>query len=155
MSLQPKRKRKQRVVNNAYIDIDSVTTEPGPDYCNWIDISKRKLKEREAKLLSIKIKEIQQIVNTEAAKFGYAINTRFTIPDSIIHRILLHLYGVIHRWNGVNLCRIKKVISTFRDYFVIGKNWWDLTKKKLMGNVFWLTIFKHIQQVFPRESYPK
>ena len=38
-----KRPRKQRTVNNAYVDIDSVTCEPGVDYSNWITLCKQKL----------------------------------------------------------------------------------------------------------------
>ena len=38
------KKRKRRIVNNAYVDIDSVVTEPGQYYCNWVPITKQKLK---------------------------------------------------------------------------------------------------------------
>ena len=41
---QDKSKRKQRTVKNAYVDIDSVTEEPGFQYQNWISIAKQKLK---------------------------------------------------------------------------------------------------------------
>ena len=39
-----KNKRKQRTVKNAYVDIDSVTAEPGYKYSEWIKIAKQKLK---------------------------------------------------------------------------------------------------------------
>ena len=36
--------RKQRQVKNGLIDIDSVHSEPGVNYSQWIDISKQKIK---------------------------------------------------------------------------------------------------------------
>ena len=55
------RERKQRVVKNAHVDIEGVTSESGNNYCNWIQITKQKLKEREAKMINIKMKLIKSI----------------------------------------------------------------------------------------------
>ncbi len=40
----PKTKRKQREVKNAIVDIDYVAVQPGHNYCDWIEITKKKLK---------------------------------------------------------------------------------------------------------------
>ena len=36
--------RRHRTVHGAYCDVDSVTEKPSPDFSNWIEISKQKLK---------------------------------------------------------------------------------------------------------------
>lgn len=55
--------RKHRIVKNAHVDIENVSIESGSNYCNWIEITKQKLKERENKLLRIKLNLIQKIFN--------------------------------------------------------------------------------------------
>ena len=140
------RARKQRTGKNGYIDIDSVTITPGIDFCNWIRLTKEKLKERETKLLMIKISEIESIVNkqlsTSTRPCIYKIN-RILMENNINTSII----SVIDEWPGVHIDRIKKNLTKFRDYFVIGKNWWDIKKQKLIANHFWIKIFEDIDQV--------
>ena len=38
------KKRKQRIVKNADVEIDDVSESPGYNYANWIQITKQKLK---------------------------------------------------------------------------------------------------------------
>ena len=91
--------------------------------------------------MEIKIAEIERIVNGE-------LHREYCVSSVVINDVLSKFHEVIMQWQGVHLDRIKKrPISRFRDYFVIGKNWWDLTKKKLLGNLFWLEIFRQIQRV--------
>ena len=153
-----KKRKYQRVrtVNNGYIDIDSIKDAPGINYVEWIKITKDKLKEREIHLLSIKMNEIHRIVNITLCSHkniknesGLMTNNPHynisnTLMKSIFHEFL---FPAIDRWTGVHIDRIKKKINTFRDYFVIAKNWWDLSKKKLIGSQFWVTIFEDIKQV--------
>ena len=143
--------RKQRTVKNGYIDIDSVADLPGKNYCDWINITKDKLKKRESQLLSIKLVEIQRIVNNEiSSSSSHHFNKyrTYKIHDIKIKYIFNHsLFIVIDQWEGVQLDRVKTKIDKYRDYFVIAKNWWDLRKKKLIGSSFWLPIFRDIQQV--------
>ena len=146
-----KRNRKQRVVKNAYIDIDAVSDPPGPGYANWIAISRRMLKERESKLLSIKIEQIERIFNESVRSLHPHRDLKhFKISSERMRVVLQQLFQNLNTWNGPNLSRIRKQISSFRDYFVIGKNWWDLIKRKSLGDIFWMSSFHQIQAVnFP------
>lgn len=56
-----KKERKQRVVKNAHVEIEDVNEVSGYNYCNWIQITKQKLKEREKKLINTKIDIIERI----------------------------------------------------------------------------------------------
>lgn len=156
----PNKNRKHRTIYNGYINIDNIETSPGNNYIKWIKITKDKLKQREIQLLSIKIAEIQRIVNESICgsiniqnsvnKTAYQshYNRNYQISNSLIQSIFHEfLFPAIDRWNGVHIDRIKKTITKFRDYFVIGKNWWDLSKKRLIGSVFWVKIFEDIDQV--------
>ena len=138
--------RKQRTVKNGYIDIDSVTTAPGFKYCNWMKLTKEKLKQREIKLLSIKISEIENIVNkkllTSSNPCTYTIN-----KTAIENIIATSIISVVDGWKGVHVDRIKKNLTKFRDYFVIGKNWWDIKKQNLIAVHFWINIFEDIYNV--------
>ena len=44
LSNKPISTRKPRKVKNAYVDISNVTIECGKNYCNWIPLTKSKLK---------------------------------------------------------------------------------------------------------------
>jgi len=142
-----KRNRKQRVVKNAYIDIDAVSDPPGPGYANWIVISRRMLKEREAKLLAIKTEQIERIFNESVRALHPQRDLKlFKMSSERMNQVvLIQLFQNLNTWNGPNLSRIRKQISSFRDYFVIGKNWWDLIKRKSLGDIFWMSAFHQIQ----------
>ena len=146
--------RKHRTINNGHINIDNIDTSPGINYIEWIRIAKDKLKQREIQLLSVKITEIQRIVNeTICPSINLNLKNqdhsqKYTISNSLIQSIFDEfLFPAIDRWSGVHIDRIKKQLTKFRDYFVIGKNWWDLSKKRLIGSVFWVKIFEDIDQV--------
>eukprot|EP01084_Bolivina_argentea_P219227 371881_1 len=136
--------RKPRIVKNSYANVESVDAPPGENYVNWTKITRQKLKERDRNLLSVKIHKIQNIVNTIFA--GRNVSASFTISNAFIQNTLDVLYHAIdYEWKGVNVARLKKEPSTFRAYFLLGKNWWYSRKKKLIGNVFWLKLFRCIR----------
>lgn len=116
------------------------------------------IQERESKLLEIKITEIEVIVNHEINHYidthtkNLSINCKqyradFKITSEIRKNTLDQLYHLISKWNGVDISRTKSALTRYRDYFCVAKNWWDQTKKKLFGAIFWLVIFKYIQKV--------
>lgn len=144
------RKRKRRTVKNAYVDLDSVTTKPGIGYANWIPITKQKLKQRECQLLSIKITKIEMIVSEHM--MSMMMTNNYKIPRQAMKSITDELFGEIDGWNGVNLCRVKKRITAFRDYYNIGKRWWDLRKTRIFGSVFWLRVFADLQQKITKKK---
>ena len=136
-------KRNDRTNKNGYIDLD-INISPGNEYCQWIETTKNKLKEREIQLLSAKMGEIERIVNQTVKNNVHS----YKISDILIHAIFNEfLFPVIDRWNGVNMAKIKREIIKFRDYFAVGKNWWDLSKRRLLGSMFWVKIFEDIDKV--------
>ena len=137
--------KKPRAVNNGYVDVYDVEIKPGIDFCDWIKLTKEKLKERESILLSIKITEIEDIVNKQLLTIStpciYKINS-----SAINNTINTSIISVIDTWKGVN--RTKKALTKFRDYFAIAKNWWDgRMKQKLTAIHFWINILDDIKQV--------
>ena len=152
-------KRKQRRTINGYIDIDNITQEPGEEYENWIQITKQKLKERECKLMSVRVSTLQNIINQQCKLFE-EINSnnniyqqKITVYDynniisrDIINQCLNKLYLSLQLWNGVNLVKTKKSLSTFRKYFVIGKCWFDQKKKNILAPDFWIKFFFALEE---------
>ena len=120
-------------------------------YFVYFIIKKIKIKkERESKLLEIKITEIEVIVSQELESYinnDGSNHKSFTVPSEIRKNTLDQLYHLISKWNGVDISRTKSPLTRYRDYFCVAKNWWDQTKKKLFGAIFWLVIFKYIQKV--------
>eukprot|EP00483_Globobulimina_turgida_P012434 UN12457 len=76
-----KKQRKQRRVLNGYIDIDDVTDEAGPNYINWIKCTKQKLKERECKLMSVRITTLQHIINNQCKIFESCVSNQSDNPS--------------------------------------------------------------------------
>lgn len=103
--------------------------------------------ERECNLTQIKIDAIEIIVNHRIRLHALQSVPEFTVPETLRNDILGALYSAIDGWKGVCLKRVTVQPSTFRQYFVIGKNRWDSIKKKHIGTELWLRIFKFIDQV--------
>ena len=145
--MEAKKSKKQRVVHNALVDVDSVTTEPGECYINWIEITKQKLKEREQRLLQHKVNEIEKIMNATLTNNTDNACT-LTLNQTIRNQTLSALNALILSWHGINITKVKhNSYSRFRDYFVRAKNWWDGTKKKVYGKVFWIVVFEYLRKV--------
>eukprot|EP01084_Bolivina_argentea_P045488 83741_1 len=94
MSQKTVEKRK-RTVNNALVDIDSVSVSPGVNYINWIKVARQQLKQRESIILKIKINKIQSIVNNESRV------QHFAIQQEIIDTTMKMLCNKIDQWKGV------------------------------------------------------
>eukprot|EP01084_Bolivina_argentea_P231953 391056_1 len=142
----------QRTIKNAYVNTNSVKVEPGASYCNWVPITKQKLKIRDDKLLSIKIQKTESVVNAEISRLQPSKtdfvqhHSTYTIDKQIIADAFNQLHKQLDSWTGVRLTKIKQEIKSFKQYYDIGKRWWNCTKKKLLGDIFWFRIFKNIQQ---------
>lgn len=131
-------KRKQKSVKNAYTDVDSVAIQPGTDYKEWIKITKDKLYERECKIRKTQIIEVEGIING-------LNNSVFIFPKNIRDDALGVIRTMISRWKGVNIGRTKKSMTQYRNYFNVAKNWWDQSKKRMIGDIFWVPLFEFIQ----------
>ena len=76
------------------------------------------------------------------------VHVQYLIPHTIITNIFYDLFLIIDKWKGVSLRRTKHhKINTFKEYFNIGKKWYDARKTKALGTVFWVRIFAHIKHV--------
>ena len=144
-------------VSNGYIniDIDNIRDPPGEDFETWIEITKEKLKERESRLMSARISALQNIINEQCAAFetahsslqfgGRSVSAAVADHDRVLHsgvieECLNKLSLSLQLWHGVNLSKTKKSLSTFREYFVIGKCWFDQKKKSILAPDFWIKI---------------
>eukprot|EP01084_Bolivina_argentea_P102865 184290_1 len=143
------------VHRGVYIDNNSIPC--GDGYCNWIRITKEKLKEREYKLMSTRIQSIQNIINTQCKLFE-SMNTFHCEPNSSVHaqnyngiqtiKVLVPNYNkftstnkqivddclnklclTLQLWCGINLTKTKKSLATFDRYYDISKLWFDQKKK--------------------------
>ena len=93
--------------------------------------------------------EIEKIVNDKLKELG--VNGSYTISQHVVDGELKVLLAVIDEWKGVCTDRLKQIPSTFRQYFCIGKNWWDGIKRRMMGS-FWLHIFREIDRAISDSS---
>eukprot|EP01083_Nonionella_stella_P135598 412500_1 len=132
--------RKRRMVYNAYVDIDTVTEQPGPNCNNWIKITKIKLQERESKLLKLVQDKIECIVNESEHLQSFTISAHITNATSAV------LTKSINDWKGINLRRLKQPPSLYRDYYNVSKKSWDRRKTKLYAAALWVNVFKQIHR---------
>ena len=134
MSHKPKRERR---LKKFLVDLESITVARGSDYIDWIKATKRCLKERENKLLMIRASTTESIINT-------SFNLDYKIPTSLIESVLnKSLYPII----STNVSRVKKPLNTFKEYFAVGRNWWDTQKQQHIASSFWIPLFADIQKV--------
>eukprot|EP01084_Bolivina_argentea_P156904 273420_1 len=133
-------KKRTRTVKNALVDIDSVSVPPGTNYCNWITVTKQQLKEREFTFLKIKVNKIEFIVNDECKIQNFAIQ------KNVIDHTMKMLSNKIDQWQGVSDKSTKSPLSIYAHYFRMGKKWWDLHKRIMYGNIFWLSVFQSVEQ---------
>eukprot|EP01084_Bolivina_argentea_P143248 251615_1 len=147
--------RKQRTVNNGYINLDDVNVLPGYNYSEWIKISKFKLISRENALINIRIERIESITNKEMESFyiSEGINninkrTKYAIPQHVFKLCFDNISNTINVWQGIDLNKRNSSLSyqTFREYFKAAKNWWDQKKTKILGSAFWAPILNDIQK---------
>eukprot|EP01083_Nonionella_stella_P318128 1161321_1 len=146
------RKHRVRRVKHAYVDIDSVTDEPGLNYCNWIQITKELLKEREQKQRLIAIQKVESIVNAELRikhEFNTMNNTpmAYVFPQEITRNTFKQLFAKIDAWDGVKTARLKAPITRYRKYFGVAKNWYIQMKRKIFGDLFWVHVLVSIQNL--------
>eukprot|EP01083_Nonionella_stella_P223229 795776_1 len=152
MSANKNTQRKPRRTLNGYVSIDDVTEPAGDDYENWIRITKLKLKERESKYMTIRVETLEKIIDKQCKTFVkinsinkqkiYVHNYDKIMTKEIVSECLNKLHYSIELWNGLNLAKTTKSLSTFRKYFAIGKCWFDKKKKNILAPVFWIKIFE-------------
>ena len=147
-------------LTNCYIDIDNIRDPPGKDFRKWIQIAKEKLIERESKLIDARISALQHILKEQCTAFESAHRSlqyrgrSVSVPDPthllndrvIDEECIQKLTDSLQYWRGVNLSKTKKTLSTFREYFVIGKCWFDQKKKSILAPEFWIKILCVLDQ---------
>ena len=87
--------------------------------------------------------EIEHIVNKELRH-----SIQFKIDRAFRQNLASALFAIIDKWEGVDSKRTTEgTMNHYRDYFKRAKKWWDQTKKKIFGKMFWINIFEHIIEV--------
>ena len=136
------------------------TLNPGQNYSNWITQAKERLKVitifnclltkvskrmcaqiRDRTLLGTKITRITAIVKS------FSNNQTFRISQTIIDNALQILNDKIDAWKGVNTRRAKGTFTEYKQYFDVGKKWYDGVKSKMLGSILWVPMFNYIRQV--------
>eukprot|EP01084_Bolivina_argentea_P166245 288672_1 len=161
------RKRKQRIVKNADVDIDNVLESPGPNDSTWKHIAKQKLKERETKIMKRRMNVVQKCINEEIQTFENCIIKKHTpnisltssIYSNIMHKnyelfskSMNKLIQLIDTWRGPTETHMSRKLSTFREYFLVAKSWYDQRKKEILATELWTTIFKLILKMINQLS---
>ena len=173
-----KNNRKPRVVKGGYINLDDVKEGAGPSFLNWQFWTKIKLKEREIKLMKVRLDEIKSIISENIETFekdNKVQNVCIVIPkteitdlfdntfnDNLIDSVICELDKILTLWKGINTDQTSKELSTFRIYFGTSRNWFDQKKKNIKAKYFWLKILNSIQQFvlkvsenFVDDQYPE
>eukprot|EP01084_Bolivina_argentea_P252985 424828_1 len=152
MEITQKKSTKLHIQENTSVNTNNENTQPGQNYCNWLQLSRQKLKERDDKLLEIKITKIELIVN-EQFQHKYVDNdTIFLVTQDVIDNALNKLYNLIDNWKGLSVARITNSFKKYTDYFKAAKGSYDQRKKQIFGRIFWLPIFKNIQKCTDHKS---
>ena len=141
-----KKKRKQRTIKNGIVNVDDVTVEPGEGYINWIPYVKAKLKEREVKLMRLRMRILQSVIEASLEQFAqqnrayfFEFRRKRTIQvsrmaavnmaeyrqlvtaqatQSVIAEYTCFINDTLTKWNGVRESkRLKTQMLEFRKYF--------------------------------------
>ena len=109
-----------------------------------------------------RIYTIQSIINEQIEKFQTNLVNKYTdhihISSEIYAQIINKNYHFtelclnkldqfLSDWNGVNVNHTKKKLSTFREYFVIGRSWFDQRKKEILATDLWINVLDIIISV--------
>eukprot|EP01084_Bolivina_argentea_P278870 476627_1 len=101
-----KHNRKKRTIKNALVNVEDITINSGPDFINWLSLTKTKLKEREIKLMKIRLQICLDTIMS-------AIHT-FTSENSHVfhrqHKPQVHIY--VNRMEEENYVAYFRTIDT-------------------------------------------
>lgn len=138
------------------------TQKPGDSFSNWIGLTKEKLRERESALMKIRMGCIKDAIfnaiilfnnNPGNTKHGIKINEQcckeiepMINNKDIINSCMNALNGILNQWNGIDLTRSNKEFDTYRQYFVVSKNWFDQRKKDILSKFLWAKILYLIRE---------
>ena len=71
----------------------------------------------------------------------------FSVSQEIRNHTLSQLNNKINAWKGLQIGRIKTNLNEYEKYYKKGKSWWDQTKRKTFGSIFWFPLFQYVQKV--------
>eukprot|EP01084_Bolivina_argentea_P273597 466090_1 len=74
----------ERTVKNALVNTD-VSIQPGPDYINWIDICRDKLREREMKILHKRLETCDKSIESSIRQFKIENTKTFDKHKGNVH----------------------------------------------------------------------
>lgn len=161
-----KRRRRKR---NEVVEVD-IADPPGEDCENWKRIAKEKLRERESQLMGVRMRTLRNVIREQCTAFETlnsslhqgtqrvtVLDSEHLIPDELTTECMDKLNISLKYWNGVNMTKTKRSLDSFRDYYVISRNWFDCQKRNTLGPVFWIRTFRILEQfvVDSADSYFK
>eukprot|EP01084_Bolivina_argentea_P278865 476620_1 len=154
--------KKTRKIKNPLVNIEDVIIESGLDYISWIPPARTKLKEREIKLMKLRVQlcentiissihkftsenakifnkqqqpEVHIYVNRMAKENYTAYNNAIdNTKNIIINSFNESITQRLSIWQGYKPGpKTKSKINTFRDYFKGSRGWWDLRKVDIIA----------------------
>ena len=115
--------------NSNEIDIDSVTEAAGTNFENWIQTTKEKLKQRENKAMNDRVSTLIRIIREQCKLFENINSSNSALPkvfvagfeakslDNIRTDCMNKLDLILLHWNGINLSKTKRKLTSFRKYY--------------------------------------
>ncbi len=162
--------KKKRKVNHPIVDIENICTEAGENYINWVLACRNKLKEREIKIIEIRLQLYNEIIISSLQQFINETRKAIDKHKEFVHidvdRMELENYGAynktLHRkysivnnfnnsitrklciWNG---CKTTNPIHTFAQYFKKARGYWDIQKMSIIAEHFVVEIYRIVNEV--------
>eukprot|EP01083_Nonionella_stella_P037507 102258_1 len=157
-----KKPRRRRTINNAMVNTQDVSIEPGAENINWRRIAKKKLTDRELRMLYKRQQVVDKLItaalvqfiqrNSSTFDFSVCINIykdkirpKLINPQSAIMSLCAQsIANLLENWKGYS--PISKDIPLFRDYFTASRHWFDSKKVRAMAINFWIPSMQLIRE---------
>eukprot|EP01083_Nonionella_stella_P118961 355345_1 len=117
------------------------------------------MKEREVKLIRIKVKQTHYIIQSELTtstsnpfNANDMTHRTYRLSGTIIDTALTGLRQAIddHKFNPKSRM---ETLTNYHEYYTAAINRWDRKKCAISGDLFWIHVFMHIHQLdIPRRS---
>eukprot|EP01083_Nonionella_stella_P164379 543800_1 len=157
-----KKPRRRRTINNAMVNTQDVSIAPGAENINWRRIAKKKLTDRELRMLYKRQQVVDKLItaaivqfiqrNSSTFDFNVCINIykdkirpKLINPQSAIMSLCAQsIANLLKNWKGYT--PISKDIPLFRDYFTASRHWFDSKKVRAMAINFWIPSMQLIRE---------
>eukprot|EP01083_Nonionella_stella_P037506 102257_1 len=163
-----KKPRQRRTINNAIVNTQDVSIAPGAENINWRRIAKKKLTDRELRMLYKRQQVVDKLItaaivqfiqrNSSTFDFNVCINIykdkirpKLINPQSAIMSLCAQsIANLLENWKGYS--PISKDIPLFRDYFTASRHWFDSKKVRTIAIHFWIPSMQLIKEFAKRAA---